>query len=258
MSLIFKQIWGRRILTAPNQPRPRIGRAAEHRFFLWMTVAISATVLIGFSRSFYLRPLFPNFPAPHEPFFLVHGIVLTLWFALLFVQAELVTAGRVKMHRVLGAWGAVLAGAVLVLGVVGTLMGAKRPNGFLDVPIPAPQFMIVPLVDILNFGALVAVAIVRRRDTQAHKRLILLASISMLDAAFARWPGVHNTGQIVYFLFNDLFLIPMIIWDWRVLGRIHSATLWGGGWFLLSEPLRLWISGTSAWLAAARWLISVA
>ena len=242
-------------MSASIQPRPRISRVTEHRFFLWMTVAISATVLIGFSRSFYLRPLFPNFPAPHEPFFLVHGIVLTLWFALLFIQAELATVGRVKMHRVLGAWGAALAGAVLLLGIVATLIAATRLNGFLDVPIPAPQFMIVPLVDILNFGVLVAVAIVRRRDTQAHKRLILLASICMLDAAFARWPGVHNTGQIVYFLFNDLFLIPMIIWDWRVLGRIHSATLWGGIWFLLSEPLRLLISGTPAWLAVAHWLM---
>jgi hypothetical protein len=118
--------------------------------------------------------------------------------------------------------------------------------------------MIVPLVDILTFAALVAVAIVRRRDTQAHKRLMLLASIAMLNAVFARWPVVHGAGQIVYFLFNDLFLIPMIIWDWRVLGRIHSATLWGGGWFLLSQPLRQLISGTSAWLAVAHWLISLA
>jgi hypothetical protein len=234
------------------------GRASEHRFFLLMTVAIFATVLIGFARSFYLRPLFPNWPSPHEPFFYLHGTVMTLWFVLLIGQAALISGGRVSVHRVTGLFGAVLSAAVVVLGIVGGIMAAKRPNGFIGVPIPGPQFLIIPVSDMLTFGTLVAFAIARRNDAQTHKRLMLLAGIITLTAAFARWPGAYGTGIIVYFLLNDLFLIPLILWDRRTRGRIHPATLWGGGWLLLSQPLRLVLSGTPAWLATAHWLTGLA
>ena len=238
---------------AANQPRP-VARADEHRFFLLMTIAMSATVFVGFSRSFFLRPLFPEWPSPHEPFFYLHGAVFTLWFVLLVTQAALIGAGRVAAHRALGRFGAVVAAAMVVLGIVGGIIAAKRPAGFIDVPIPGPQFLIVPVLDMLSFGTLVGFAIARRHDAQAHKRLMLVASMITLAAAIARWPGVHGAGVIVYFLCNDLFLIPLIIWDRRTLGRIHPATWWGGGWLLLSQPLRLVLAGTPAWLAAANWL----
>lgn len=242
-------------MTATAQPRRRIDRAAERRFYLWMTVAIVVTVLIGFSRSFFLRPLFPNLSSPREPFYLVHGTVFTLWFVTLIAQVALIRAGRVRLHRALGMCGAVLAVAVVALGVAGSLIAAKRPTGFFDVPIPAPQFLIVPLTEMLNFAAFVGFAVALRRNVQAHKRLMMLASIIMLNAAFARWPGVVGAGSIAYFLLNDLFLIPLVIWDRRSLGHVHPATWWGGGWFLLSQPLRLLLSGTSAWLAVAHWLL---
>jgi hypothetical protein len=83
---------------------------------------------------------------------------------------------------------------------------------------------------------------------------MLLASIITLTAAFARWPGVSGTGVIVYFPLNDPVLIPLIIWDRRTLGRMHPATRWARGWLPLSQPLRLALSGTPAWLSTAHWL----
>jgi len=38
--------------------------SAERRFFTGMALAILATVIVGFSRSFFLRPLFPEWPSP--------------------------------------------------------------------------------------------------------------------------------------------------------------------------------------------------
>ena len=35
--------------------------------------------------------------------------------------------------------------------------------------------------------------------------------------------------------------------------RLHPATLWAGLAVLASQPFRLWVSGTAAWLAFARW-----
>ena len=67
------------------------GRAsAERRFFTGMALAILATVLVGFSRSFFLRPLFPDWPSPSEMIFYVHGAVFAAWIVLLVAQASLV------------------------------------------------------------------------------------------------------------------------------------------------------------------------
>jgi hypothetical protein len=91
--------------------------ASERRFFGWMALAILAVVFIGFSRSFFLRPLFPDWPSPSEPIFYVHGTAFATWIVLLVAQARLVAAGRTDLHRRIGAFGAALARwAVSLLG----------------------------------------------------------------------------------------------------------------------------------------------
>ena len=44
----------------------RIGAVprSERRFYTGMALAILATVLVGSARSFYLKPVFPGWPAP--------------------------------------------------------------------------------------------------------------------------------------------------------------------------------------------------
>jgi hypothetical protein len=53
----------------------------------------------------------------------------------------------------------------------------------------------------------------------------------------------------------DLFLVALVLFDFRKNGRLHPVTLWGGGAFLLSEPLRVMIANSQAWQNFARWLI---
>jgi hypothetical protein len=100
----------------------------------------------------------------------------------------------------------------------------------------------------------VTLAIVGRRDPQAHKRWMVLATVNLLGAAFARWPGVASLGSpFVYFGLADLFIVALAIWDFRSRGRLHGATLWGGLAIILSQPLRLALSETDAWLGFAGW-----
>ena len=75
---------------------------AERRFFTGMALTILATVIVGFARSFFLRPLFPAWPSPSETIFYVHGVVFTAWIVLLVVQASLVAGGRTEIHRKIG------------------------------------------------------------------------------------------------------------------------------------------------------------
>jgi hypothetical protein len=227
--------------------------SAEHRFYTGMAVAILVAVGIGFSRSFFLRPLFPDWHSPAESIFYVHGTAFTAWIVLLLAQASLVGRGRTDLHRKVGPFGVALAASMVVLGTLGALIAARRATGFVNVPVPPLQFLAIPLFDMLLFALFVGLAIAMRRNTQSHKRCMLLATINLTTAAIARWPGVLDFGPAAFFGLTDLFLLPLAIWDLRTRGRLHPVTLWGGLLIIVSQPLRLVVSGTESWLAFARW-----
>jgi len=227
----------------------------ERVFYLSMTLAIALAVYVGFARSFFLRPLFPTWPSPAEPVIYLHGALFSAWCVLLVVQSSLVTAGRTHVHRRLGVWGTGLAASMVALGTHAALVAARRPSGFVGVPVPALQFLAVPLFDMVLFGSFVTLAVVWRRDPQAHKRWMLLATLNLVTAAIARWPGVMGGSPLVYFLLTDLFLVPLVLWDRKTRGRVHPATAWGGALIVVSHPLRLAVSASTAWLALAGWLV---
>jgi hypothetical protein len=234
-----------------------VGRSrwsAERRFYTFMTLAIFAAVYVGFAQTFFLRPWFPEIEprVPPEPFFILHGVVFTAWFVLLLVQPALVGIGRADLHRALGRIGAGIAASLVVVGVIGAFIAARRPGGFMGVPVPPQQFILIPLFDMVVFSVLVGTALALRRDVQAHKRLMIVGSIALIDAAVARWPGVIAGGPPAFFVLTDLFLVPLVIWDLKTRGRLHPATLWGGLLIIASQPLRLWLMGTGAWQAFAQ------
>ena len=218
-----------------------------------MALAILVVVFIGFARSFFLQPLFPEWHRPSETIFYVHGVAFTAWIALLIAQVSLVAGGRKDVHRKFGADGAGLAALMVVLGTVAALIAARRPTGFIDVPVPPLSFLAIPLFGIAEFALFAGLAIVKRRDAQTHKRCMLLATIVLVTAAIARLPVVGDYGPPAFFGLTDLLLVPLIIWDFRTRGRLHPVTLWGGLLIIALEPLQLWISGTDGWLAFARW-----
>jgi hypothetical protein len=225
---------------------------SERRFFTGIALAILVTVFIGFSRSFFLRPLFPDWTSPSESLFYVHGAAFAGWILLLVVQTSLVAGGRTSVHRTVGPFGAVLAATMVVLGTVAALTAARRATGFVGIPVPPLQFLAVPLFDMALFATFTTLAIAKRRDAQSHKRWMLLATVNLVTAAIARWPMIGALGPPAYFGLTDLFVIALAVWDFRTRGRLHPVTLWGGLLTLLSQPLRLVVSGTSGWLEFAR------
>jgi hypothetical protein len=244
-------------IAAASAGSARNGLQSERRFFTGIAIAMLAVVLVGFARSFFLRPLFPEWPSPPEPIFYVHGVAFAAWVVLFLVQALLIGRGRADLHRRIGPAGVVLAATMVVLGTVAALVAAGRPTGFVDVPVPPLQFLAVPLFDMLIFPAFVWLAVAQRRVPQNHKRWMLLATIMLLPAAMARVPGVGALGPPGFFGLTDLFVIALAIWDFRSRGRLHPVTLWGGLLMIASQPLRLAISGTEAWQSFARSLVAL-
>lgn len=235
-------------------------RPIDRVYVSWIVGAAILVLLAGFGRSFFFAPLFDEAPewAATEPVFYLHGFVFTGWFALLAAQTWLIRAQRVGAHRTLGAWGAVLGVGIVLLGVYSALKAANRPGGFIGVPVPPEQFLIVPLSGVVLFALFLALAIRWRSDAARHKRLILFASISLLGAAIARitllLPVLPLWTDAVIFA---SFTAAIAAWDFRVYRRVRTDTMFGGGALIGLTLAALPLAQTAAWQSLARGMMGL-
>jgi hypothetical protein len=120
----------------------------------------------------------------------------------------------------------------------------------------AQAFLTTPLFSMVAFAAFVAAAIRFRRDSQTHKRLMLLATISILDAAVARLPFEFlRTSNWNYLPATDVFLLAAIVYDVASRRTVHQAYVWGGLVLVIEQALRIPVGETAAWQAIARVII---
>jgi hypothetical protein len=223
-----------------------------------MAVVLAVTVLAGFS-GYYLQfsrdqPGSTFSGGPLTRLVHVHAALFTAWVLLFAVQTALVAGHRVRLHRKLGVAGAVLAAAMVTAGTWLAIASASR--GAAPPGVDPLAFLAVPLFDMVLFSGFVAAALFRRRDKEAHKRLMLLAYLSIIVAAVARLPGLLALGPPVFFGLSFLFVLAAMAYDRLTRRRVHRVYLWGGALLLLSVPLRLALSATSIWREFARVITS--
>ena len=228
----------------------RVHWQTDRIFFGGMAWASLLTLLVGFAPTYFVRS--SALPAL-SPFYHLHGALFTSWIVLFVVQTVLVARRRTDIHRRLGVAGAVLAFAVFVMGVAVAVETLRRGGGtHIAEPV---AFLAIPLGDVITFAILVAAAVAYRRRTDAHKRLMLLATISVLTAAVARGLAQVNAGgPMGLFLGTDIFVLALILYDYASRGQVHPASLWGGLLIIVFKPLLFAASSTSAWLAFANTL----
>jgi hypothetical protein len=232
-----------------------IRRRRERWFYIVMSIALVITVFAGFAPTYYLRPYFNT--APLMPLLHLHGFVFTSWLVLFVTQTTLVAAHRTDIHRRLGVAGGVIAVLMVLLGVTTALVRAKQ--GATPLPGISPlSFLVVPLGDMFVFSILVGAGFYYRRRPDVHKRLMLLATISILAAAIARLPfAIMRAGPPAFFGLTDVFVVICVLYDLVTLRRIHRATALAGLFIVASQPLRLMLGGTHAWLSFAAWLVGL-
>jgi hypothetical protein len=226
-------------------------RRRERWFYIGMSIAVVITVFAGFAPTYYLRPYFTA--APLMPLLHLHGLVFTSWLVLFVTQTFLIAAHRTDIHRRLGVAGGVIAALMVLIGVSTAVIRASQGA---SVPgVPALGFLVVPLGDMFVFTILVGAGFYFRRRPDTHKRLMMLATISILAAAIARLPfAFMQAGPPAFFGVTDAFVAVCLLYDLITLRRIHRATALAALLIVASQPLRLMLGGTSAWLSFAAWL----
>ena len=227
---------------------PGLGWRNDRLFYTGMGLVVFAAVFIGFAQSYYLTYwLDPpaGFPAL-SALLHVHGFVFSCWIALQAIQPALVAKGNRSLHRTLGYSAVVLAPLMVVLGIIAGIDAVKRGSP----PImPDPRmFFTVPFFGMLTFAAVVGLGIYWRRRAETHKRLMLLSSATILDAAVARYPGVLDAHPVAFFAGADVIILLGILYDLVSRGRVHKVWIYGGGAVILSQALRLAVAPTEAWL----------
>lgn len=238
--------------------QPRATGAYDRIFYTGMAILMALTVLVGFGPTYYLRTYFgpsASFSGATTltPLMHVHGALFTGWVLLFIVQTALVAGRRVALHRRLGIAGVLLAAAMIAVGTSTAIAAAARGSA---PPGVAPlAFLAIPLFDMIMFAGFITAALRMRRNKEAHKRLMLLAYVSIITAAVARIPGVLPYGPLAFFGLSLLFVAAGVIYDVASRGRVHPAYAWGGALLALSVPVRLAISGTEAWRRFAEFLV---
>jgi hypothetical protein len=232
--------------TIPRTTSPR-------RLYVGLALLATAIVLVGFWPSYFGalvgdgvdRPLFIHF----------HAAVYMGWLALFVTQTLLVATGRTDLHMRLGRFAIGYGVLVIVAGLVAAfgMFTSRVHAGDL---VAARRQLIGPLLDMLVFAPVFAAAVYYRRKPELHKRLMIVATTSLLIAAVGRMPffGQPRNLLLVQLVWSAPILVAMAhdLWRQRRVSAIYTLGLIA---LALEGPaMRLAVRDTAAWGAVTDWL----
>ena len=245
-----------------------VARPSEDRVFVALGGVCAIIAFGGFAQTYWLQVPAGTFVG--TPLIHLHGLLFSAWTLFFISQAAFIANGRYASHRAWGLAGIALATAMVFTGVAVALGGleSRIAQGLGEA---GRAFVIVPLSAITLFAGLVTAAIVNRRRSDWHKRFMLMASASLLNAPIARFFFLAATGggpgmrpglgpprpaefALTAGLLADLVIVLAMLFDWRLRGKPHPAYYWGLGAIVGVQLLRGPVSHTAAWSAFADFL----
>ena len=235
----------------------------SNQFYVRMAYACAAVAFAGFAPTYWMPLVSGTLNVP--PIVHLHAVLFFGWLGLLIVQTKLAASRKLTRHRELGVVGVSLATAMVFVGIATAInrIGESEAAGFGDA---ARAFSVVPLTGILFFAVVFTIALANVKRPDVHRRLMLIATISILNAAVGRLfilmlggppPSVAPPPVFVTIpagLIADLLLIPAMWHDKKRLGYVHRTYWIGGAALIASQLLRVPISESGAWIAIAAWM----
>jgi hypothetical protein len=241
----------------PIPAAPTRNTSADHRFYVGSAVVLLAIAIVAFvpgmidasSRRGRITLLAS-----------VHGATFFGWLILYLVQTVLASTGNLRVHRRLGVVGIVLAVGMIVVGYRTTIEMVRRGFDLSgDLARTGPVILQTPfqLVGLPLFGGLVLAAILNRRRPAIHKRLMWLATGTLIGAPLAHAIGHYGLPAGLAALANLSILAANPLFDRIAHGRMHPVSLWGSVFFFALGPvLAVVVSPNPAWQRFVLWLAS--
>jgi hypothetical protein len=227
---------------------------AQH-LYVGVSVLVALIAFLGFAQSYWV-PLASGALDLH-PTVHVHAALFFVWTLLFIAQTALVASGRTRWHRDLGLAGIALASAMVFSGILATIVS-------LQALLPVrPEFArtgaALGFSSMALFTTFVALAIANIRRPERHKRLMLLASFSIVQAAAVRMfrllPSIALADRIFLgAIAIDLLLLVVVLIERRSTGRVHPVWLLGGTALISVQYLRIAIVPTESWRNVTQWL----
>ena len=165
-------------------------RVQQDRWFYSVAAFILLFFLLAGFRRFYLEG--KSFDGNKVPpavlgFVLVHGLSLTLWVFLFFVQALLIGTRNRLLHMKLG-WGVAAVGIVVaVSGPVIAVVSVRFRGNFPIFGMSYSQFMLPMFSEMVAFAGFVLLGLsFRRKNLEAHRAMMVMATLAVISGATSR------------------------------------------------------------------------
>ncbi len=181
----------------------------------------------------------------------VHAVLFVGWMGLILAQNALIASSKVAVHRRLGAIMGGWAAALVLIGVATSIMALRRPaEGF------GPGPFAGNLSALLAFVVLLGAGYTRRWDGPTHKRLMTLASASIMGPALVRWPfDFIQQGPPIYLTFFYLLPAFMILgYDVAMYRRVFKSTWLGLGLMVVATASFLVLPALPEWTSFTLWV----
>jgi uncharacterized membrane protein len=195
----------------------------DRGFFVVMAVALGLSAAAGFG-SWALRGFVVQ-PVPLHVH--VHAALFVAWIAMFISQTILARRGSFSLHRRLGWFALLLAGAMIVAGVYAATQAVQL--GRVPPFFPANIFLSLSFLELATFAALLAGAIALRRKTDWHRRLMLGATIALIGPAWGRvlpMPDLGPMGGFAIMGAQLAYVAVAIAYDLAQKKPLHGAYLW--------------------------------
>jgi hypothetical protein len=237
--------------------------ASDHKWdrnaFLGLVILAWVGILSGFGPEIQQHVAKKGFSYPLIVH--VHAFLFVGWMILFTTQVLLIRTRRYDAHRKLGF---VMAGWAVAMTVVGPATAWYMDRLEFGTPDGDPAFQAIQYGDLFVFAPLTAAAILYRRWPSAHKRLMLLGTLHISTAGFARvlaGPVIHLLGfhfpatMVALYSGADLLILGLGAYDLVTRKRLHPAYISGVSWVLTVQTLAAWLWTAPAWKPIATHLL---
>jgi hypothetical protein len=127
-----------------------------------------------------------------------------------------------------------------------------------------PGFLSVQIIAMVSFAVVGGAGVLLRNSPSAHKRLMLIATLVLADAGFARWLGgpiAHAFGKGPWPRYlglsgaTALIILGIGAYDLMTRRRLQPAYVAGASWALAGQGLAAYLLFVPAWKVFATHLL---